>query len=132
MSLESQILASISKDIGAPVVALRRILGSVRVFQRDLIEVEPDLAEIRFVELGLRIIKQEGVLHRSLGTRGKEGTNSALVKLVRDYSRTCPTVYGWLLRGDFKAEKVPDMIGWAALRHAGATAGRLRAAFLRC
>lgn len=131
MSLESQILSSLSKDVNAPVVSLRRIMGSQRVFQKDLMAIDPELAQTRFVELGMRVIKQEGVLHKSLGLRGKEGTSRALAKLVRDYQRTCPIVYGWVVRGDFKADKVPDMIGWAALRHANATAARLRAAFLQ-
>jgi hypothetical protein len=121
----------IANDAGVSDKAVFRLLGSLKVRVMNPAQADAEgRPACREMDLGLRL-NLAVVLAPLVVQLGKDKVLADLGEVVRSYFSACPQVCGWVARGDFKPDAVPDLITKAMLTHACRTAGRLRAKALR-
>jgi len=96
--------------------AVHRLTKSLRI----------PLEENRIVEIGIHVTD-----HFLIAKFCTEAGLACLGTTLKEYMRTCPVVIGWVGRGDFKPEIIPENVKKGSIIHASRTVGRLKAELIR-
>ena len=122
MLLSQSDLHLVAGRTGLGGAGIMRLLGSVLVALPSAGRDE----DSTLLELGLCLM----ALERTAGRPGSHYTELVCDALI-EYMRSCSAVTNWVLRGGFRADRIPEHIKRGEIKHACRTAGRLRAKFLR-
>ena len=120
-----KLFTDLARRSGLNQKAIERLLGSVRVPSGA-----PGAKDEVPFELGLGVV---GILREQLLSRDPlpDQAIELLIKITKEYSGSCPAVFSWIGRGDFKPSRIPADLNRGRLQHACRTAGRLRARWIR-
>lgn len=118
-----QQLRLIAKSIDCSPEAIKRLTGALPVtescewLQKD--------QHPQVLDIGLRL---DSITYTSAQVKLIE---EGLLAAISEYRRVCPSVFRWIVRGDFSVRRIPDDVTKASLLHACRTVGRLRARVFR-
>ena len=133
LQLNTSELKRVASSCGVNEKGVWRLLGSIKVYEtvfrvREGLDLDPDNAGSfeKSWEIGLHL---GGA--RSFLLADRDVIIRLVIKALRDYHNTCPKIVGWVGRGDFKPEKIPELVTKPNIVHACRTAGRLRAKVMR-
>ena len=128
MPLNEKQLLKIGSAAGLGEKAVSRLIASQRI--SIPVESSDSAQSEKVLDIGLRI-DNAALTELLLKGTGTEILCELLSDVLREYMSLCPVIVGWVGRGDYNPDKIPDSVNKARLLHACRTAGRLRAKVLR-
>lgn len=132
MRLTDSEIKTVARGAGISEKAVVRLIGSLRItLPRRAAEVEESTPTRKELDVGLRLQSAEILAPLTLAS-GREEVLRRITDALRQYFSACANVCAWIGRGDFRSDRMPELITRGMLVHACRTAGRLRAKTLRC